>query len=103
VEYPLAQELAPFRDCVVATGGGAVLRPDNWGHMSHAVSVWLDGPPPLLAARLVADGTASRPLVAGSEVRSVHIDVDGDFTGGHRQPAAGNGFGGALGDSVGTP
>lgn len=62
------QELAPFRDCVVATGGGAVLRRTNWGHMSHAVSVWLDGPPPLLAARLVADGTESRPLVAGSEV-----------------------------------
>ena len=54
----------------MATGGGAVLRRANWGHMSHAISVWLDGPPPLLAARLVADGTASRPLVAGSEVKS---------------------------------
>lgn len=63
-----AQELAPFRDCVVATGGGAVLQRTNWGHMSHAVSVWLDGPPPLLAARLIADGTASRPLVAKTEV-----------------------------------
>ncbi len=67
--HRLAQELAPFRDCVVATGGGAVLQRTNWGHMSHAVSVWLDGPPPLLAARLVADGTASRPLVAQTEVR----------------------------------
>lgn len=79
VEHPPAQELAPFRDCVVATGGGAVLSQANWGHMSHAVSVWLDGPPPLLAARLVADGTASRPLVAGSEVRPEHGGEDGDL------------------------
>lgn len=67
VETAVLQELAPFRDCIVATGGGAVTRRVNWGHMSHAVSVFLDGAPALLAARLVADGIESRPLVAAQE------------------------------------
>ena len=64
------QELAPFRNCVVATGGGAVLKRSNWGHMSHAVSIWLHGEPPLLAARVCADGKAGRPLALAPEVGS---------------------------------
>ena len=62
------QELAPFSRLVVATGGGVVTRKQNWGHMHHGVVVWLRGAPELLAARVVADGTASRPLVADAEV-----------------------------------
>lgn len=40
----------------------------NWGHMTHAITIFLDGRPTLLAARLLADGTDSRPLVAAKEV-----------------------------------
>lgn len=110
------QELAPFKNCVVATGGGVPMRAENWGHMqvgagvvqvycgglqggaalagldcsekrpaaSHAspaatlpnarlqggISIWLNGPPTLLAHRVVGDGTATRPLLSqdgGSE------------------------------------
>lgn len=28
-----AQELSPFKNCVVATGGGVPTRAENWGHM----------------------------------------------------------------------
>ena len=58
----------PFRSLVVATGGGVVTRHANWGHMHHGVVVWLRGAPELLAARVVAEGARSRPLVAHTQV-----------------------------------
>ena len=65
---PLLQQLMPFTKCVVATGGGAVLRRKNWGFMQHAVVIWLDGSPELLASHVVGQtgGTMSRPLIFSS-------------------------------------
>lgn len=59
------QQLMPFTKCVVATGGGAVIRRKNWGYMQHGVVIWLDGSPELLASHVVgqAGGTKSRPLI----------------------------------------
>lgn len=48
---------------VVATGGGAVIRPDNRALLrDHAVVVWLRASPGVLAHRIRHDG--SRPLIA---------------------------------------
>ena len=63
-DWWFVQEIMPIAKCVVATGGGAVLLRTNWGYMQHGVVIWLDGPPELLAARVVADGVAQRPLVS---------------------------------------
>ena len=65
-ESQVLSELAAFPRSVVATGGGVVTRPHNWGHLHTGVTVWLDGPVELLAKRLVADpATATqRPLLA---------------------------------------
>lgn len=63
-ETQVLAELAPFKDCVIATGGGVPTRAENWGHMQGGVSVWLNGPPTLLAHRVVGDGTDSRPLLS---------------------------------------
>jgi shikimate kinase len=49
---------------VIATGGGAPTKSENWGHMQGGISVWLNGPPTLLAHRVVGDGTENRPLLA---------------------------------------
>ena len=63
----------PIKSCIVATGGGIVLRTENWSMMSHAIVVWLHGETALLARRLVADGRESRPLLADEdEVRGGH-------------------------------
>ncbi|XP_039845525.1 shikimate kinase 2, chloroplastic-like [Panicum virgatum] len=48
---------------VVATGGGAVIRPINWNYMKKGLSVWLDVPLDALAKRIAQVGTASRPLL----------------------------------------
>jgi shikimate kinase len=53
------------RPCVVATGGGIVLRPENRELLrAHALVVWLDAPSEALVARLRAHDE-ERPLLAG--------------------------------------
>ncbi|KAJ0085913.1 hypothetical protein Patl1_07944 [Pistacia atlantica] len=48
---------------VVATGGGAVIRPVNWIYMKQGITVYLDVPLDALARRIAAVGTDSRPLL----------------------------------------
>lgn len=48
---------------VVSTGGGAVIRDENWIYMRKGISVWLDVPLEELAQRIAAVGTKSRPLL----------------------------------------
>ena len=54
----------PHKGVVVSTGGGAVVRQQNWGYMHHGVVVWLSGEPELLARRALRDGISSRPMLA---------------------------------------
>ncbi len=63
------------RDAVVASGGGAVLRPENVAQMRQAgVVVWLDAGPDTLAARLGAG--EGRPLLGGDpEIRLRRLAV----------------------------
>ena len=58
------QELMPFKAVVVSTGGGAVVRRQNWGFLQHGVVVWLTGSPELLSRRALRDGMATRPLLS---------------------------------------
>ena len=60
------QRLAAAEGQVIATGGGAVLDPDNVARIRASGRVfWLDAPAEVLAARVAEGG--SRPLLAGSE------------------------------------
>ena len=53
--------------CVVSTGGGIVLRPENRALLrARAFVVWLDAPTETLAARLLAHKQA-RPLIGGGD------------------------------------
>lgn len=45
----------------IATGGGIVLRPENWSYLRHGLVIWLNAPLPVLFERLKADTT--RPLL----------------------------------------
>jgi shikimate kinase len=62
LETAVLGQIAGWHSLVVATGGGVVTRPENWGHMRQGVVVWLDAPAPLLLQRLRADSTP-RPLL----------------------------------------
>ncbi|URD74962.1 Shikimate kinase [Musa troglodytarum] len=62
-ESEVLKDLASMHRLVVATGGGAVIRPINWKYMKQGITVWLDVPLDALARRIAAVGTASRPLL----------------------------------------
>ncbi len=64
----LATVLAAEEPSVVATGGGAVIRPPNRELMRrHGTVIWLRASPAELAHRMTARSSARRPLLAGSE------------------------------------
>lgn len=63
LESAVLDQLAQWHSLVVATGGGVVTRPVNWGHLHQGVVIWLDAPEGVLLQRLRADSTP-RPLLA---------------------------------------
>lgn len=71
-----AQELQPYKELVVATGGGVVLRPENWGAMQHGVVVRLTAPTELLAKRVMAQGKGTRPLLAGEDGNGPDAEIE---------------------------
>lgn len=66
LETAVLGQIAGFHSLVVATGGGVVTRPVNWGHLQQGVVIWLDAPQPLLLERLRADPTP-RPLLEAAD------------------------------------
>eukprot|EP00198_Chlamydomonas_reinhardtii_P001067 XP_001690402.1 shikimate kinase [Chlamydomonas reinhardtii] len=63
-ESQIIKELSPYRNLVISTGGGAVLKPQNWGYMHLGIVAWLNGDTELLARRVAKDGIEKRPLLA---------------------------------------
>jgi shikimate kinase len=66
LESAVLDQLASWHSLVVATGGGVVGRPVNWGHLRQGVVIWLDAPETLLLQRLRNDSTP-RPLLAEAD------------------------------------
>lgn len=66
LESQAVNQLASMRGLVVATGGGVILRPANWRCMKDGIVAWLDVPRDVLAARVVAAGVGSRPILSES-------------------------------------
>ncbi len=62
LETAVLDGIAGWHSLVVATGGGVVTRPENWGHMRQGVVVWLDAGEEELLRRLAVDPTP-RPLL----------------------------------------
>lgn len=66
LERQVLQQVASWHSLVVATGGGVVTTPANWGELRQGVVVWLDVPAATLLDRLQTDPTP-RPLLAGAD------------------------------------
>ncbi|XP_024392957.1 uncharacterized protein [Physcomitrium patens] len=62
-ESDALRKLCEKKDLVVATGGGAVIYDANWEYLGNGITVWLDVPVKVLAKRVTAVGTGSRPLL----------------------------------------
>jgi shikimate kinase len=66
LETAVLGQIASWHSLVVATGGGVVTQPQNWGHLHQGVVIWLEAPEELLLQRLQADPTP-RPLLADAD------------------------------------
>ncbi|MDM7938260.1 MAG: shikimate kinase [Cyanobium sp. CZS 48M] len=66
LESVVLNRIACWHSLVVATGGGVVSRPGNWGQMRQGLVVWLDAPEEMLLERLRAD-PGQRPLLASTD------------------------------------
>jgi shikimate kinase len=77
-EHQVLADLTAGPPCVLATGGGAVLRPENRALLrGHGFVVWLSAPPDVLAARLAASpgGLADRPALTPAGTRAEIAEV----------------------------
>ena len=61
LESQVLAETSAYTRTVVATGGGIVLRRDNWSYLRHGLIIWLDAPIEILISRLSHD--KNRPLL----------------------------------------
>jgi shikimate kinase len=66
VENQILMEICQYKNLVVSTGGGSVMRNDNWGHLRHGVVVFLNVPIPVIYERLKnnPEEVKKRPLLA---------------------------------------
>jgi shikimate kinase len=61
LETQVLSEISAYKNLVIATGGGIVIRRKNWSYLHHGVILWLDVPVAELYYRLKEDNT--RPLL----------------------------------------
>ena len=62
LESQVLNAISQRHSLVVATGGGVVTEPENWGVLHSGIVIWLDVIPDQLMQRLKADSTV-RPLL----------------------------------------
>nr|WP_175586777.1 shikimate kinase [Nostoc sp. UIC 10630] len=67
IESDVLSQVCAFTKLTIATGGGIVLRRENWGYLHHGLIVWLDVPVELIYRRLAEDTT--RPLLQDTDLK----------------------------------
>ncbi|WP_353931020.1 shikimate kinase [Okeanomitos corallinicola TIOX110] len=61
LESNILAQVCAYTKLTIATGGGIVLKQENWSYLHHGLIVWLDVPVKILLQRLAEDQT--RPLL----------------------------------------
>jgi shikimate kinase len=66
LETQVLGQLAAYKAMTIATGGGIILKRQNWSYLRHGIVVWLDVPIEVLCDRLQHDTT--RPILQGGDL-----------------------------------
>lgn len=66
IESKILEELSAYTRLAIATGGGIILKRENWGSLQQGLVIWLDVPVKVLVSRLSTDDT--RPLLKDTEL-----------------------------------
>ncbi|MEM9266622.1 MAG: shikimate kinase [Cyanobacteria bacterium P01_F01_bin.13] len=67
IETQVLAQVAPYTHTVIATGGGMVIKQENWSYLQSGLVVWINVPVEELMARLSRD--QSRPLLKEGDLR----------------------------------
>ncbi len=65
IETTVLKEVASYSKLAIATGGGIVLKRENWSYLHYGLVIWLNAPVSVLLSRLMTDNT--RPLLHNSD------------------------------------
>ena len=67
IETQVLAQVAPYTHTVIATGGGMVIKQENWSYLQSGLVVWINVSVDELIARLSRD--RSRPLLKTDDLR----------------------------------
>ena len=68
IETQVLSQVAPYTHTVIATGGGIVIKQENWSHLPSGLVIWLNVSIDELLTRLSRD--KSRPLLKDVDLRT---------------------------------
>jgi len=74
LETQCLQEIIKLPSTIVSTGGGVILKKENWGILRQGIIVWLDINQEVALERLKAQNN-TRPLLSGRDLKKQYINI----------------------------
>lgn len=71
LESCVLEQVTPFIACVISTGGGVVVRKENWGKLQTGIVIYLKVQPDVLADRLQGETKQNRPLLRDADAHAL--------------------------------
>eukprot|EP00210_Caulerpa_lentillifera_P004730 g4514.t1 len=76
IETAVLRDLHQYKNLVVSTGGGIVIKAENWSYLRHGIVVFLNCTPEKLAQRVSRDGLESRPILNQGQSEKIDDPVE---------------------------
>ena len=74
IETKCLNEVIKFPSLVVATGGGVILKNQNWGILRQGIIIWLDIDSQIAIKRLESESN-NRPLLDNKDIHLIYFDI----------------------------